>query len=286
MTTIVVWVGIDSHGPSSAYIASDSRFSWKSQNRIDTWNHGRKTFASARYPDVAGYWGDVLFPVVTLSQFFANLDSGVVAQKASLSNRRFQALEQLLHLSFSELSDRQRRPFAVVYASRDGNGMEGTFHVRTVSWSVDDGWARKTFRLPSASGAIHLSGSGAAVARLHLAKWSTSTEGGTSRAVYSAFIDGLRSGADHQSGGPPQLVGLYRIGPGRSFGTLIGRDRFLNGMPVAARSVQDEIEWRNELFERVSGRTRMRLPLAQRHAQPFQPASPPPINPVARSRDD
>ena len=281
MTTIVVWVGIDSHGPSSAYIASDSRFSWRSQNRIDAWDHGRKTFASVRHPDVAGYWGDVLFPVVTLSQYFANLDSGVVARKASLSDRRFQALEQLLHLSFSELSDRQRRPFAVVYASRDGSGMEGTFHIRTVSWSADNGWARKGFRLPSASGAIHLSGSGAAVARLHLARWTTSTEGGTSRAVYSAFIDGLRSGTDPQSGGPPQLVGLYRIGAGRSFGTVVGRERFLNGMPVAARSIEDEIEWRNELFERVSGRSRMRLPSAQRHVQPFQPA-PPSINPAGK----
>jgi hypothetical protein len=277
MTTIVVWVGIDSHGPSSAYIASDSRFSWRSGNRIDTWNHGRKTFASARYPDVAGYWGGVLFPVVTLSQFFANLDSGVVAKNGGLSNRRFQALEQLLHLSFSAMSDRQRRPFAVVYASRDGDGMEGTFHIRTVSWSADNGWSRKVLRLPSSSGAIHLSGSGTETTRLHLARWSTSTEGGTSRAVYSAFIDGLRSGVDPQSGGPPQLVGLYRIGPGRSFGTVIGHERYLNGMPVAARSIQDDIEWRNELFERVSGRTRKRLPLAQRHAQPFQPSSPLPV---------
>jgi hypothetical protein len=285
VTTIVVWIGIDSRGPASAYIASDSRISWTSENRTDTWDHGRKTFASARYPDVAGYWGDVLFPVVTLSQYFANLDGGVVAQEASPSNRRFQALEQLLHLSFSELSDRQRRPFAVVYASRDGNGIEGTFHIRTVSWSMGHGWARKKLRLPSASGAIHLSGSGAAIARLHLARWNTSTEGGTSRAVYSAFIDGLRSGADPQSGGPPQLVGLYRIGPGRSFGTVIGRERFLNGLPVAARSIQDEIEWRNELFERVSGRTRLRLPLAQRHVQPFQPAPSPPIDPAGKESE-
>jgi hypothetical protein len=170
------------------------------------------------------------------------------------------------------MPDRQRRPFAVVYASRDGDGMEGAFHIRTVSWSADEGWTRKKLRLPTSSGAIHLWGSGAAIAQIHLTKWSTSTEGGTSRAVYSALIDGLRSGADPQSGGPPQLVGLYRIGPGRSFGTVVGRERFLNGLPVAARSIQGEIEWRNELFERVSGRTRIRLPSAQRHVLPINSA--------------
>ena len=265
MTSAVVWVGVDSHGPSSAYVATDSRFSWQPAGHLASWDFGRKTFASARYPDVAGYWGDVLFPVVSLSQFFANLDAGVVAADDSSTEARFKALEEALRISFDKVPTNQRQPFTIVHVSRDGSGMTCTFKVRALSWAKSSGWIRDLLPLPVTSAAVHLGGSGAGTTRLHLRKWTSSKEGGTSRAVYSAFVDGLRSGEDRYSGGAPQLVGLYRIGNGRSFGTVVGSQRFLHGVPVTSASLNDEVEWRNELFERVSGHNRKRLPGAQRH---------------------
>lgn len=273
MTTIVVWVGVDTHGPASAYIASDSRISWSLKKTIDgKWDWGRKTFASTRFPDIAGYWGDVLFPAITLSQFFANLDLGVVAPFGGNSIGRFQSLEKMLRLSQSQMSRRYREPFSVIYVSRDGEGLSGSFRIRTISWSSTDGWSRKTLHLPSRSGVIQLSGSGLDVAQAYLAKWNKSAAGGTSRAVFSAFVDGLNSGADPHSGGPPQLVGLYRIGFGRTIGTVVGRMRYLNGMPVTARTPGETVEWRNELFERASGKTKRRLKGAQMHERPSDPS--------------
>ena len=262
MTSVVVWVGVDSHGPASAYVATDSRFSWQAARRVTTWDLGRKTFASARYPDVAAFWGDVLFPVVTLSQFFANLDAGVVAASVSSSEARFKALEAALRISFEAVPASQQRPFTIVYVSRDGSGMSGVFKVRALSWASGTTWTRDLLPLPSTSAAVRLGGSGAGVTQLHLQSWTESTQGGTSRAVYSAFVDGLLSGSDTHSGGAPQIVGLYRIGSGRSYGTVVGNKRFLHGAPVMWAPIGDQVEWRNELFERVSGDTRKRFPEA------------------------
>lgn len=56
MTSLVVWTGVDSRAPASIYLASDSRLSW---DNGDTWDFGRKVFASHRYPDILGYYGEV-----------------------------------------------------------------------------------------------------------------------------------------------------------------------------------------------------------------------------------
>lgn len=267
MTSVVVWVGVDNRGPASAYIATDSRFSWHAGRSIETWDQGRKTFASTRFADIAGYWGDVLFPVVSLSQFFESLDAGVIAGSNVASEARFRALERFLRTGFAAVPPRQRMPFTIVHAARDGELMASKFHIRTISWT-GGAWRRMSLSIPAGSSAVEFGGSGGNVTRFFLAKWNSSGQGGTSRAVYSAFVDGLVAQTDGLTGGGPQLVGLYRIGCGRAFGTIVQRRRYLLGAPVASRSVGSEVEWRNELFERVSGAKLVRLRTARRHTRP------------------
>ena len=48
---LVSWIGIDTHGPTSAYIAADSRISWNMTNKFD---FGKKVFASKKYPEIFG----------------------------------------------------------------------------------------------------------------------------------------------------------------------------------------------------------------------------------------
>jgi hypothetical protein len=263
VTSVVVWVGVDSRGPASTYIATDSRFTWSRNSRVETWDQGRKTFRSVRFADIAGFWGDVLFPVVVLSRHFDLLDSGVIAEPDATGDTRFKALEKSLRLSLAEWPKTEQRPFTVIHAARDGASMESQFQIRTIAWSPRHGWVRDNLAIPKTSSAVMLGGSGAGTTQVHLEKWCDSSEGGTSRAVYSAFIDGLLEEADALCGGAPQLVGLYRIGGGRSIGTVIGKKRFLGGAPVSVTA--SEIEWRNELFERVSPASRRRLSDAHPH---------------------
>ena len=75
MTMLVSWIGIDTHGPTSAYIAADSRISWNMTNKFD---FGKKVFASKKYPEILGYAGDVLFPSIVLEQIIELIDADVL----------------------------------------------------------------------------------------------------------------------------------------------------------------------------------------------------------------
>ena len=69
MTSFVAWVGVDARGPASIYLASDSRISWVDPDKtFETWDYGRKLFASKKYPEIFGYFGDTLFPSQMLGQ--------------------------------------------------------------------------------------------------------------------------------------------------------------------------------------------------------------------------
>jgi hypothetical protein len=71
--------------------------------------------------------------------------------------------------------------------------------------------------------------------------------------VFSAFCDAVVAGGDPATGGPPQLVGLHRHGPGRSLGIVIGDRRYLSGADVLTHEHERlvGVDWFNELFERV-----------------------------------
>ena len=187
MTSVVSWVGVDSRGPSSAYIACDSRFSWSHPGGpIETWDSGRKAFASTRYPDVAGYWGDVLFPVVALSQFFSALDAGGVrTQATSTGSGRARALEEHLRVALNDVPA-SRRDFCVLYIARESEGMNTSFLIRTLAWSQTTELVRDDYATPCPVSSRPPWWVGRGPTKTALAQWNASTEGGTSRAVYSA----------------------------------------------------------------------------------------------------
>lgn len=103
--------------------------------------------------------------------------------------------------------------------------------------------------MPARSGLLAALGSGAKPFKQTLKQWDASEVGGTSRAFYSAFAAALTDGSDRSSGGPPQLVGLYRIGGGRSFGTVWQGKRYFLGTEVKDAVQVSPVQWHNELFE-------------------------------------
>ena len=88
------------------------------------------------------------------------------------------------------------------------------------------------------------------------------------RAVFSAFHDAIMSGADDSSGGPPQVVGLYREGPARVFGYVRGGRRYVLGSEAPLSGGACGITWFNGTFERCDPLTGAKLPEAQRQPRP------------------
>jgi hypothetical protein len=92
--------------------------------------------------------------------------------------------------------------------------------------------------------------------------------GGTSRSVFSAFADHIKSGVDPYTGGPPQLVGIYRVGPAKIFGTIWNRRRFLSGMEVIDVSDERRLNWHNDPFELCNPLTMQLRETAQPQPRP------------------
>jgi hypothetical protein len=111
-------------------------------------------------------------------------------------------------------------------------------------------------------------GSGAKDIRRQQQIWQASEQGGTSRSIYSAFCDALDSGGDVGSGGAPQLVGIYRSDSAKMIGTLHKNKRYFCGLPVSEDIQSKQVEWRDELFQRIDGETLLLVQGAKRHSRP------------------
>ena len=264
MTSFVAWIGVDSRGPASVYLASDSRISW-GQNLV--WDYARKLFASQRNPELLGYVGDVLFPSLVLGQLTSAIDLGSLLDGAASPTEKWTRIQSCIKQSFSAFPSSERRTFTVVYATRELEGMNSKFYVRTLSWGIEESWAEAAIPIPSASGLLHVLGSGAGSILRWQQRWDSSSQGRTSRAVFSAFCDALQSGEDPLTGGAPQLVGLYRQGPGRALGVVYESKPFLFGLHADPFRGSADLEWRDGLFERCDP-TGQVLAEAQRHHAP------------------
>jgi hypothetical protein len=265
MTSLIGWIGVDSHGAASAYFASDSRISWPG---AVSWDHGRKLFACRRYPHILGYCGDVLFPTQTLSQVTELIDAGLLT---SLSDNVDEYTEQIVSIISSALNtypSAAKQKFDLLYCMREGERVPSLFHLRQITFDPSANPYILSIKIPDRSGAVAVLGSGSQSVSARLDKWASSDVGGTSRAVFSAFCDSLRSGADPRSGGPPQLVGLWRKSQPRTFGMIWQQRRYFYGMEVGATETASDVCWYNELFEVCSPDTLARKPDAQPQPRP------------------
>jgi hypothetical protein len=161
------------------------------------------------------------------------------------------------------------RPFTIIHGSRDAIGMESSFHVWRTDWTTTNGYCDIAEALPCASVMAFAAGSGEQAVTHQNVNWLKSDAAGTSRAVFSAFCDALLNGEDHLSGGAPQLIGMFRVGPAEPIGIIYRNERFLRGQTLSLFQARvDSHEWRNTLFERCDPVTMMVCPGAQRHSRP------------------
>ena len=264
MTSLIGWIAVDSRGPASIYLASDSRISWGSEN---VWDCGRKLFASRKYPEILGYCGDVLFPTQVLGQIIDLIDNELCLDLFDTPDVKRNKIFKIIMDSFSGYPADVAKEFTVVYCTRENDGMNSSFNLSTLNWSKSS-WSEQWLPLPTESGVITTLGSGTAFISKWYDRWSHTTEKRTSRSVFSAFCDSIQSGDDKNTGGAPQLVGIYRKGSAESFGIMYKNQRFLLGLPIEGSNKCESVEWRNCIFERCDWRNMERLEGSQKHKRP------------------
>jgi hypothetical protein len=272
MTLLVAWAGIDTHGPASIYLASDSRISWRGAAHFD---YGRKVFAFNRWPDILGYCGDVLFPSIVLNQIVDLADAGLLFAQSFSCKQKFQAIVDKLNdlvepypYFQSGLADNE---LYIIHASRDPDDNH-KFFCHTISWSSKDKWRGEEKPLPKTSGVLFSLGTGAIEFDRNYTRYAAGPNRDTSRNVFHCFCDSVDQIQTPSVGGAPQLVGIYRKPTSTAFtsGVVYNGKRYFLGAHVDNLRGFDLIEWRNSNFERCDGRTLKRLPDAQLQPDPLR----------------
>ena len=272
MTLLVAWAGIDPHGPSSIYIASDSRISWGAAASFD---YGRKVFAFARWPDALGYCGDVLFPSIALNQIVELADAGLLFAPGFSCKQKFQAIVDKLNDLFQQYpqlhSGIAENSLSIIHVSRDSADSK-KFFCHTISWTSKRGWHGEESALPQSSKVLFALGTGAGEFSKNYARYEAGTNGETSSAVFHCFCDTLAQTSEPFVGGAPQLVGIYRKPNSLGFtvGIIYNGKRYFLGAHIDNARNLDTVEWRNANFERCDGRTMDKLPDAQPQPDPLR----------------
>lgn len=271
MTTLICWVGIDQRSTSSIYIASDSRVSVQTDSGLLCWDTAQKVFCSSRFPDIYGYCGDTLFAVSLLAQFIGRIDSGGEVGDEAAPEDRAEALRRCVERGLHDYPFGLTAGTAVLMASRVGRSNASEMHCRVLSLDVDRRCTVERMPIPEherGSDIVAARGSGEVVVGRHLDAWRTSDIERTSRGVFSALVDAIRSGEDPLTGGAPQLARLYRDFGAQHVGVILAGKKYFCGTEFAGPP--ENVEWRDELFHVCDGVTLKRQDRARRFARPPQ----------------
>lgn len=269
MTSLAVSLSVDARGPCGLYIITDSRISWT--NSKDRWDSCQKTFASRRFPDIFGYCGDAFFPPMMLRQILEQVDAGLVCHEALNAYDRHQSIFESMRQAMERVSGSpQMSDFTIYHGARDSSKMISEFRLWEIRYIASTGeWLDDERPIADdLSYLVQTDGSGGKSIRKRQAEWQKSETADTSRSAIWAFCEALQSGADPFSGGPPQLVGLWRIEAGQQFGFLWHGRAFMAGLEVLGNIVAGEVDWFNHLFERCNPATGKRLKSAKKHIKP------------------
>ena len=269
MTSLAVTLSVDSRGPCAIYIITDSRITWRRAPGT-WWDAGQKTFASDFSADIFGYCGDAYFPPLALHQMIDIANAGVLFDASESAEARHRRALAVVRSAIGQRSDASANSFSIFHGARDGKLMNSKFRVWKTHYSTGkNDWSDEEMDLTDGQSYLaHIDGSGATAVSRYRNKWQSTTAKGTSRSAIWAFCDALHSGEDKYSGGPPQLIGVWRVGAARKFGFLWNGDRYIAGAKIPSGSHFNKVDWFNQRFERYDGDKRKLLIGAKKQPKP------------------
>jgi len=267
MTLLLSWIGKDSRKISSFYIASDSRISWPNSIKFD---YSQKVFAFSKTPDILGYCGDVLYPTIIINQILSMGEEDILFKKDATRHERANIIFDELKRKFNEYPSETVKTdsIQIIHVSRDN---EVDFICNIFSWSTKTGWTINEQKIPDSSDKVIVLGSGKDEFYARYLDYLRGSSGKTSRALFQCLSHSLFEIKDLKCGGSPQLVGLYNKFNGQKIGVIYQNRRFFLGKEMDKSEIINNIEWRNELFERCDGKSKKILDGAQKQPNELRP---------------
>lgn len=268
MSLVIAWIGIDTHGITSAYIASESRVSWNGKKYYDAC---KKVFHSSKYPEIVGYCGDVLFPSLVINAIMNSIDNGMLFGPTDGALKRYEKFKKLLFNEFHKYpKEYMCDSFELVYINKEVSRINyPSFHAYRIGWKKKTGFYSRRIVLPKESDVICVMGSGENEYRNNYANMQKGRNKHTSRNVYHCLNITLDTSKEVTIGGPPQLVGIYRKPESNAmaFGIIYNRKRYYNSLSVGKVRDIENVQWRNARFEICNGGSKIKKGNA--HAQPI-----------------
>ena len=274
MTSLAVAVSVDSRGPSGLYIITDSRITWGGKPEEKRWDVGQKAFASRVSPDVFGFCGDAFFPPTVLRQIIDLIDAELLFYCSDTAKQRHDKAMDIFEDSIQKVIGVTITNFSIFHGSRDQEFMKSKFRMWVTRYDsqTKNLTSEKLCINDGTSHFVILDGSGSTEVQYFKKEWDKTPVEGTSRGMIWSFCRALNSGRDAYSGGPPQLVGIWRKGAAQQFGFIWNGRRYFGGVEVPSDAVFEQVKWFNQKFERYDGRRIRRLAGARPHPQPNRPA--------------
>jgi hypothetical protein len=270
MTSLAVLLAKDDRRPAGLYIITDSRLTFRTKDGSQHWDSGQKTFASARTPDIFGFVGDASIPPAVLRQLVDQVNCGLLFGDGLDAERRHELVKPILEQAIRRQTGAIASLFSVFHGARDGELMVSRFRLWETRYYANTNYFTDQERelQIDCSYLAWVDGSGASYIKKNGAEWLDTDAGSTSRAGIWSFCNALREGEDPYSGGAPQLVGIWRKGPARTFGFWWNGKPYLSGAEVPGSANFGRVDWFNDRFERCDGATGCLLEGAKRHDRP------------------
>lgn len=235
-------------------------------------------FAPLSRPHMFGYFGAVLLPALALGQIVDLINQGLLSAD---DDQLAEEVQALLALSASRQNNAPLGDFTIVHAYRRASGKAARFAVRCLTYrSATSTWKYADANVPTDTDVVLELGSGAAASRLNRKGWDASDSGGLSRAVFSAFVDALRSGTDRFTGGEPQGAAIYKNGAPKILGFSHSKQLFVGGLEIQPALSTQGVEWIDELFQRVDPATGKAKQGSRRFGRPASLAKSPTFDEV------
>lgn len=267
MSLIVAYIGVDKpnrkNGIASMYFGADSRISW-GPNAVEKCDSAQKIFYSTCFPEMFAYCGMVAFPQHVLPQLVRRIDTGTLVTAEMGSDEKLNYAVEFIqeHLGAYQPSGvkndciilygtKHRSRYALYKITINGN------NIRIEKVPLD-----------YVSGVVCCEGSGAMEFKNQLSHVGNTNEANTTRGMYHCLLCTILNSKTPTVGGMMQVAGLYRGSQSpQELGIICQGERYVGGQRVEYAEALNNLEWRDESFQRVDPKTMTLLEGAQ--AQPF-----------------
>ena len=257
MSTVLFWAAFDQNNFSSAYVVSESRFTWKdNRGNYIHWDHGKKIFVVAE-EYIFAYCGDVLYPITILSKLKEFIENRLLNFNDKSFEEKIEIIQEYILPSYQNYPSKES--FSILFLNvvdhnikicqLDFRSSICNVHIFDITKPVEIQYLGLSGRKEKINSPyIIVLGSGSSYYRL-LEKSYNEKGKVFSQDKFKCLYEMVNNKKDKFSYGALQIARIYRNGIAKPIGFIDQDKKFLYGEEIKGEVFNNSFEWRNKNFE-------------------------------------